>query len=524
MTTLSSIKKTIPQKARLAEHVLAAVLCSFFAVPAIAQSQQAPAIDLRGAVTTAPDSILADGQNADRANAAGQPNYQKRRAKKPKKATKNTLPPLQPYKTAPVSRNVQPIGLSPQANVPPLVPPVTTAQIASPLQAPSPAVEENPFAPLGIGVGSMRFVPFVENGIGYNSNPEGSTGAKKGSLYHRIDGGFDGVSNWSSHELRTNVRLGNSSFFEDAAANRRDMDSRATQRIDVNKDTVLNLEQRFNLDTQGNGTPDISTPTGSSFAKRSNIYRYGGTIGGTEKFGREALTLRGTIDRTSYDNATLTDGTFQNFSDNNYNAFGAALRAGHEITPGITPFAEIGTDVRHYDTRISLLGITHGSRGQNAKIGSSFELTRMLTGEASVGYSRRRYAEQTYQDARSPTFDSALVWTASPLTTVILRAGTDIGETQIAGTSGNLNRSLSAEISHMLFRNLTLSSIAAYQQSDYKGLYLKQDTYSGTLKAEYALNRAIVLKASLTHEKLKSSSPNSDYTTDTVLVGLRLQR
>jgi len=73
-------------------------------------------------------------------------------------------------------------------------------------------------------------------------------------------------------------------------------------------------------------------------------------------------------------------------------------------------------------------------------------------------------------------------------------------------------------------RNLTLGGIAQWQNDKYQGIALNQDTFTGTLKAEYALTRSIVVKGSFTHERLKSSVPGADYTANVYLLGLRLQR
>ena len=108
--------------------------------------------------------------------------------------------------------------------------------------------------------------------------------------------------------------------------------------------------------------------------------------------------------------------------------------------------------------------------------------------------------------------------------TVTLRAATAANETTIPNASGYISRRASLEINHALLRNLTISGIAQWQRDQYQGVALSQDLFTGTLKAEYALTRSIVVKGSFTHERLKSSVPGSDYTANVYLLGLRLQR
>ena len=266
------------------------------------------------------------------------------------------------------------------------------------------------------------------------------------------------------------------------------------------------------------------TPAGATTKSRPLIETYGAGAAVTERFGRLAVNLRGTVDRTSYENATLSDGTKLKLSDDNYNQYGAKLRAGYEVTPGVTPFVEAFIDTRRHDTRTDGAGYARDSNGIGARAGSSFEISRTLTGEASVGYAKRRYEDGRLADLRGLIADSSLAWSATPLTTVTLRAGTELAETNQAGASGAVVRRAGLEVTHALMRNLNLSGALTYQNTDYTGLARKDDSYSAALRAEYSLTRSVALRTSFTHERLKSSAPGNDYTANVFLLGLRLQQ
>ena len=188
------------------------------------------------------------------------------------------------------------------------------------------------------------------------------------------------------------------------------------------------------------------------------------------------------------------------------------------------PFVEVTTDTRQLDAPIDGAGFQRNSNGLSARVGSTFELTRTLTGEISAGYVTRKYADARLPELRGATLDASLIWTASPLTTVTLRAATTANETTIVNSSGYISRRASVEVSHALLRNLTLSGIAQWQNDKYQGIALNQDTFAGTFRADYSLTRSVVVRGSFTHERLKSSVPGSDYTANVYLLGLRLQR
>ena len=93
----------------------------------------------------------------------------------------------------------------------------------------------------------------------------------------------------------------------------------------------------------------------------------------------------GTVDRTVYQDSTLTDGTTSTNDDRNFNQYGGVGRVSYELTPAVKPFVEVEGDSRVHDLQLDRNGYARDSNGGYAKAGTSFEFTRLLTGEISVG-------------------------------------------------------------------------------------------------------------------------------------------
>lgn len=119
--------------------------------------------------------------------------------------------------------------------------------------------------------------------------------------------------------------------------------------------------------------------------------------------------------------------------------------------------------------------------------------------------------------------DAALIWSATPLTTVRFRALADIGETTILNSSGVATRRATLEVQHDFRRNLSLILTGTLGEADYKGIDLREEGLTASAKLEYRLTRWLALRASLIHERLKSTEPSSSYTATTYLVGMRFQ-
>jgi hypothetical protein len=252
------------------------------------------------------------------------------------------------------------------------------------------------------------------------------------------------------------------------------------------------------------------------------VAAYGGSVGVVQDFNRLQFTLRGLVDRQTYDDALLTDGTVQRQADRNATTYGVQLRTGYEIRPGFTPFVDAIIDTRLHDFRTDFSGYKRDSDGITVRAGSTFELSQMLTGEVSAGYLHRTYEDSRLRDLSGPVFDGALLWAATPLTTVKLRASTGVVETVILNASGVLTQTVGLEIAHDLLRNLRLTLIGSIYTNDYQGVSIKEDGYSAGLRIDYRLNRWLGVRASYVHENLRSNVAGSSYAADTFLVGLRV--
>ncbi|MDQ4136065.1 MAG: outer membrane beta-barrel protein, partial [Pseudomonadota bacterium] len=225
----------------------------------------------------------------------------------------------------------------------------------------------------------------------------------------------------------------------------------------------------------------------------------------------------------TYEDARLTDGTILDQSDRDRTQYEARLRTGYELKPGWVPFVEGIADTRVYDRRVNDAGFRRSSEGLGARAGSTFEITPLLTGEASAGYMTRDYEDERIRELRGPIADGALIWAPTPLTTVRLRGTTELGDTSVEESNGVQVSRATFEVQHDLRRNISLIGSLTLSEADYQGIRLREEGFEGSVKLDYRLTRSVALRASFTHERLKSTEPGSDYTANVYLVGLRFQ-
>lgn len=380
-------------------------------------------------------------------------------------------------------------------------------------------VATDPYEPLGVRVGNVVLRPVVGQSIGYDTNPNRTQTQRRGSFVSLSEAELGVQSDWSRHELTGFLRGAYYDYPSNKEANRPEGSGRIGLRLDATRDTQLDVEGHYQVDTQRPGSPDLN----AAVRERPLTFTEGGSAGVTHRFNRLIVSLRGSIDRADFDDAELTNGTRLSQADRNLTSYGTSLRVGYEVKPGFVPFGQAFVDRREYDQKVDSAGFARSSDGVGAKVGTTFELTRLVTGEVSAGFVDRSYKDPRLRDLVAPVAEGALSYALTPLTTVRATVSATVDETTIPNANGIQSVKGSVEVSHDLRRNLTVTAGLTAGNYAYQGVRIDEQSFGATLRADYRITRQIALRASYVHDQLKSSVSGSSYSTDVFLVGLRLQ-
>jgi hypothetical protein len=131
-------------------------------------------------------------------------------------------------------------GVVPPSDAVALPPPVVVQPRQRPIQP-----EPDPFAPTGIHAGTFMLRPALEVMTGYDTNPARSANNPKGSPQLTVAPELLGTSDWERHQLDIAIR-GAYYYYPDVSfADRPNVDARADGRIDVSKDTRIDVQGRL---------------------------------------------------------------------------------------------------------------------------------------------------------------------------------------------------------------------------------------------------------------------------------------
>jgi hypothetical protein len=419
---------------------------------------------------------------------------------------------------------------SESANKTPIPPAMAGTVIGQPVRKRL-RIDDDPFGPVGDYAGSFLIKSAVELYAGYDTNP-GRLFVPQGSPLYVIAPEFLAVSDWERHALVADLRGSFSGYGKNLSPpadgtplsapldiDRPDFTGHVDGRLDVSRDTRLLGQVRLRVSTDNPGSPNVQ----AGLARYPVYTTLGGTFGFDQNFNRLQVSGGGTVDRTDYQWSKLTDGTSTSNDDRNFTQYGGVGGVSYEVMPGLKPFAEGEGDSRVHDLRLDRSGYARDSTGGYFKVGTSFEFSRLLTGEIAVGYAARDYVDPRLNRLQGLLTTASLVWTATPLTTARFLADTQIAETTLAGTSGVLVHTYTVEVDHDFRRWLTGIGKFTYGTLDYQGDIRRDKTYSLSGDLIYKMTRHLWLKGTLRRDVLESNVPLSSSASTVALLGVRLQ-
>ncbi len=379
----------------------------------------------------------------------------------------------------------------------------------------------DPYAPVGIHSGGLIYYPAIEFAAGHDSNPGRYANGPGASLYS-IAPELKVQSIWSRHELKADLRGSYTGYSPDQtpALSRPYFNGNVDGRVDVTHDTRIDLNGRMLVSTDNPNSPNLQ----AGLSKLPIFYNYGGNVGVGQKFNRLDLSAKADFERTIYQASSLVDGTTASNDDRNYDQYMGKFRAGYELNPGVKPYVEADIDTRRHDLKTDFSGYMRDSNGLTGKLGSTFEISKLLTGDVSVGYTQRKYEDARLEKLTGLVGDASLVWTPTALTTVKFTARSTVGETVTPGVSGALYRDAGIQIDHAFRRWLIGTVKLGIGQDNYVGLDRTDRRYSAGVGLTYKLSQTVQIKGEVRQDWLHSNVSGVDYTATAFLVGLRLQR
>ncbi len=307
------------------------------------------------------------------------------------------------------------------------------ARASTTFAAPCPGRRDDPFAPLGLRLGSFTLYSTLEQSFGTSDNLTNTLDGVRGA-FSETAGSVRLLSNWDRHEAEINAlasfRRNDSGPLQDVP--RIDLDARL--RLDMSRDWTATLRGALRFDRDD---PLVSGPATAEASTRDILaYSAGATL--ARDVGRLHNELDLSAVREDRDDG-LFDGTVRRLDDS-FTTWSAGLRTGYDATPALRPFVAASVGRRLFDETLL------GSPSRDSVIpalrgGVGFDWGEKLSGDVAVGYAWNVPDDDRLGTQASPTIDARVKLVAAarhrrpPAGRDLLRAG-HVGSGDLDALSG----------------------------------------------------------------------------------------
>lgn len=374
-----------------------------------------------------------------------------------------------------------------------------------------PVLPDDPFAAEGIRAGSFLLFPALEQSIGASDNSSRSVDGEAGAFTDTVVSARL-LSQWSRHEFELNGAASYRRNFEGPLPEEPRLDLDARLRLDIDRDWTATMRGALAFSRESAFSADPLTPV----ELRPDVLAYSASADLERNVGRAGLRLTTQAvreEREAIDGTTLTD---------DFTTYSAGLRAQYDMAPMLKPFVTASLGQRIFDDGADLLGRERDSLLPALRLGIGFDRGEKLSGEIAVGYASNIPDEDALETIGRPTIDARINWSPRRGTDVILSAATYFDP-----ATDNLSTSTVYETSlgfrHRAGARLDFTGVlgASFRDQSLSG---DETLFSAEAGVSYWIRRGLALTALARHERLNSELAASDYTANSVRVGVRVER
>jgi hypothetical protein len=379
--------------------------------------------------------------------------------------------------------------------------------------------EENPYAPLGLRLGTFDATVTLDQGILWSSNI--NTTQQGGEAFvSQTELRLRAVSDWSSHSAEINAVgiFQKSVSGEDFKETELGIDGSLA--YELGRDMTVTATAAYRLAPEAASSPVILPATDSEPLN----HEISASLGVERSLGRTRLSLTGAVDREIFsDFEGLCCGTVSQ-ADRNFTLTTVALRTGYEVSPAFTPFIEGEIGRRNYDVEQDTSGYRRSADRFALKGGVEIDLSEKIEGEVSLGWLRESFDDDRLVPVSALLLDGVLSWSPMRGTTLRLTGNTSVEGSTTAADSGSVLYTSRLELLREARPNLTLGLLGGISFRDYVNSSDTETTLSAEASATWWMNRFAGINGRVRHERFDSTRPNRDYDESSIYLGLKLQR
>ncbi|HWK64855.1 MAG TPA: outer membrane beta-barrel protein [Rhizobiaceae bacterium] len=378
---------------------------------------------------------------------------------------------------------------------------------------------EAPYAPLGLRLGTFTVRPSLETGLTGTSNADFSP-VPESAVLSETTLRLNAISDWSRHSASFNAFGTLRESVSGAELDEKSAGFDGALELDLGYDYRALASLGYVIAPESASSPATIVETVGRPIRQTLL----GSLGLEKDLGRLRFAVTGRAERDWYGDAELPTGGTISQQDRDSTLGTLVLRGGYELSPALTPFAEVEVGRRDYQLETDSNGFQRSTNRLGARAGVAVDINEKLEGEISAGWIEERFDDPRLVPVSGPTIDADLAWSPIRGTIVGLSAATTVESATAVDESGSLLYAARLDVQREMRANLTgnIAFGAAYR--DYAGIGGHDLTLGAEAGLTYWLNRYVGLTTRARHERQTSTIPGRGYEANSIFLGMRLQR
>jgi hypothetical protein len=359
-------------------------------------------------------------------------------------------------------------------------------------------------------VGSFNLFPSLITDLRATDNFRASSINPQSDFYVTLAPQLQARSNWSRHRLNASAYFSQSIHANLTTENVSQFGAEANGQIEITRATRINFDGT--ADQQVENRADLGAQQGLPIPV--TFRTLGANIGLTHDANQ--LTLNGSlgVNRVDFSNPTTASGIVVDQTFRDSTRYTGVLGASYDLRSGVSIVVRGQYDEQQFPFGPGSPGfdpagaINRNSKGYVIEGGVALELSSLIVGTLRVGHLDRQYEDPRLQDVSGLSYSVDLLWNATPLTSLRLRAGRTIEDTASTIAAGNTRDQVEFIVEHELYRNLLLTGDLRYSEFSPNGPGSDGQEFSAGLAARYRIDRHWTINGRLAYDQRTSPNPS----------------
>jgi hypothetical protein len=398
-----------------------------------------------------------------------------------------------------------------------------------------PAPEDQPVAerihpewePIGFRFGSYIVKPSIDVGEIFNSNILGSQDFENSDFITQIRPVVSLVSDWDSNALSLSAQGDIQRYARYSSEDVDNMLVRGDGRIDIARGQTLSLGASYQIAHEARYSPESLAAAGAAgaglYARFPTEYSLStGQASYVYAPRRLGFELLATVYDYQYTNEPTLNGGLSIQGDLSRTEYSISPKITYEIGPEYQVFAEGWGNFREYKAPDATPAhYLRTSAGYALAVGTKLNVGRLITGEIYVGYQDQRYDDARLAPNSGVYVGGSILWNVTRLTSLKFAISRNIGETNIAGSSGFFDTQVTVTADHEFLRNLILTALAGYDLQEYQGISLNNSTVTAQVGGRWKFTPEYSVGASAGLQRRWSNQAFSSFTQALIAIDLK---